>query len=181
MFSMVAILNIHQIAYSDAQKVGKFQEDKEVGDCYSLDVIFLIDQSDSMSGKGSGRPNDPTEQRVYAPRWAIDWLADNALDICPNAVHRIAVISYGGSTGIDLKLEMALLAPRFRTLRPGRSGLRVGLRQRGTRCAPPSYPGLTPWATVYRPCGAPIEVAETEDVNKAIGNLKFQKRNKKKG
>lgn len=63
--------------------------------CYSLDVIFLIDQSGSMGGDGFSPPNDPTGQRAYGPKWAIDWLTDNALDICPDAFHRVAVVNFG--------------------------------------------------------------------------------------
>lgn len=77
--------------------------------CFSLDVIFIIDQSDSMSEVGGFIPNDPTEQRAYAPRWAIDWLADNAYDICADSVHRAAVISFGTEAVVDL--EMSEIAP----------------------------------------------------------------------
>ena len=78
------------------------QQDAPKSACFSLDVVFIIDQSGSMS---DSMANDPTKQRVYAPRWAIDWLADNAYDICPDSIHRVAVISFGASAQIDLPLS----------------------------------------------------------------------------
>jgi len=78
------------------------QDEQPASECYPLDIIFLIDQSSSMS---SSTANDPTDQRVYAPRWAIDWLADNALDICPDSIHRIAIVSYGTEAVTDLELS----------------------------------------------------------------------------
>ncbi len=73
--------------------------------CFSLDVVFLLDQSSSMSGGNGADANDPTEQRIYASQWAIDWLTDNALDICAQAIHRIAVISFGNQAYLDLPLS----------------------------------------------------------------------------
>lgn len=73
--------------------------------CYSLDVVFVIDQSGSMGGVASLAPNDPTGQRAYGPRWAIDFLADNALNVCPDAFHRVAMVSFGDETEVDLPLS----------------------------------------------------------------------------
>lgn len=73
--------------------------------CFSLDVVFIIDQSSSMGGEYGLPPNDPTGQRANGPKWAIDWLTDNALDICPDAFHRVAVVSFGSSTQVDLPLS----------------------------------------------------------------------------
>jgi len=81
------------------------QEVSSQGECFSLDVVFLIDQSDSMSGFGGTAANDPTEQRVAAVRWAIDWLSQNAASRCPDAFHRIAMISYGSNAQVDLPLQ----------------------------------------------------------------------------
>lgn len=76
------------------------QADATSEGCYSLDVIFIVDQSGSM---GSGyAPNDPLENRTYAPQWTVDWLADNALDQCKEAVHRITVISFGEEAEVDI-------------------------------------------------------------------------------
>jgi hypothetical protein len=69
--------------------------------CYSLDVVFLIDQSSSMSGGFSA--SDPTQQRKFAVQSAIDYLADTALDKCKNANHRIAVVSFGSVAQTDLE------------------------------------------------------------------------------
>jgi hypothetical protein len=72
--------------------------------CYSLDVVFLIDQSGSMtypSPKGWLKPSDPSGLRLKAVKWAIDWLGDNVLSSCPDAVHRIGVISWGTTAQVD--------------------------------------------------------------------------------
>jgi len=70
--------------------------------CYSLDVVFLIDQSGSM------RTNDPDEDKKnYGLRkssvdWVIDWLGDNVRSYCPDAIHRLAIISWGDRTSVGL-------------------------------------------------------------------------------
>ncbi|MHC1740525.1 MAG: VWA domain-containing protein [Anaerolineaceae bacterium] len=75
--------------------------------CFSLDVIFIIDQSGSMS-VGSNA-NDPMEQRKYAVEAAIDQLADNALDRCPKSIHQIGIISFGTESQVDL--DMGVINP----------------------------------------------------------------------
>jgi len=72
--------------------------------CYSLDVVFLIDQSGSMtyaSPRGWQNASDPSGLRLKAVKWAIDWLGDNVLSSCPDAVHRIGVISWGTTAQVD--------------------------------------------------------------------------------
>ena len=71
--------------------------------CSPIDVVFLVDQSTSMSDASSG--NDPTEQRKYAVQSAIDLMADIALDSCPGVIHRVGVISYGSTAEVDLPLS----------------------------------------------------------------------------
>jgi hypothetical protein len=73
--------------------------------CSNLDVVFIIDQSGSMSGYGGVPPTDPTEQRKYAPQAMVDLLSDIALDLCPAAHHRMALVSFGARPQIDLPLS----------------------------------------------------------------------------
>lgn len=77
----------------------------QVDDCYSLDIVFLVDQSGSMSGD-DGNPNDPLGNRFQAPRYAMDWLANNRLGQCPTAIHRIGVISFGTESEVNLPLTV---------------------------------------------------------------------------
>ncbi len=77
----------------------------QVDDCYSLDIVFLVDQSGSMSGD-DGNPNDPLGNRFQAPRYAMDWLANNRLGHCPTAIHRIGVISFGSVSKVSLPLTV---------------------------------------------------------------------------
>ncbi len=77
----------------------------DVSACSPIDIVFLVDQSSSMSGANGGIPTDPLKQREYAIKIAIDQLADIALDLCPEVTHRIAVISYGTVAEVDLPLS----------------------------------------------------------------------------
>ena len=77
------------------------------GSCYSLDVIFVVDQSGTMSDPNY--PTDPTNQRQTAVQAMVDWLASNVLDVCPESRHQIGVISFGDKSRIDLPLT--LIAP----------------------------------------------------------------------
>lgn len=74
--------------------------------CSNLDVIFIVDQSDSMSGASGGRANDPTIQRKNAVEGMIDLLVDLSLDQCPDSYHRLGIISFGneGQSQVDLNL-----------------------------------------------------------------------------
>ncbi len=59
--------------------------------CIGTDLIFLIDESDSMI------VNDPDYLRIVAVRTAITALGDNAMYFCPGVYHRIAAIGFGDS------------------------------------------------------------------------------------
>lgn len=74
--------------------------------CYAMDIVFLIDQSASMSGETypKNAPNDPLNQRISSPKYAIDWLANNRIGLCPGVVHRIGIISFGTEAEVDLQL-----------------------------------------------------------------------------
>lgn len=73
--------------------------------CSAIDVVFLIDQSDSMSGNSGATATDPEEQRQYAPQGVIDILTDMVSNQCPDTIHRVAVISYGTDATLDLPLS----------------------------------------------------------------------------
>jgi len=73
------------------------------GDCFGLDVVFLVDQSSSMSGGSNGLASDPQEQRKYAVEAAVNQLTDIALDSCPDVVHRVAVVSFGSTVRTDVE------------------------------------------------------------------------------
>lgn len=75
---------------------------QEAQTCNNLDVVFIIDQSDSMSTPPA---NDPTNQRTAAVKGMIDLLVDNAVDQCQGAYHRVGVISFGDAIEIDLPMS----------------------------------------------------------------------------
>lgn len=58
-------------------------------ECKGLDIVFLIDQSESML------TNDANGIRSNAVRTALDILGDNAMYFCPGVKHRIAVLGFG--------------------------------------------------------------------------------------
>ena len=72
-------------------------------ECFALDVIFIIDQSNSM-GYGP-RKSDPTDQREKAVEAMTNWLIENSLDHCKNARHQVGVVSFGDKSQIDLPLS----------------------------------------------------------------------------
>ena len=88
---------------AEPPQIVSIQSESSNDACYSLDVIFLIDQSSSM-GASLFRPSDPTDQRETAVEAMIDWLAENALDRCPNSRHQVGVVSFGTTGRIDLPL-----------------------------------------------------------------------------
>lgn len=61
----------------------------ELADCVPLDLLLIIDQSDSM------RVNDRTDQRLVAAREALQRLYLNSGLNCPNTTSRVAVIEFG--------------------------------------------------------------------------------------
>lgn len=77
--------------------------------CYALDVVFIIDQSESMSDTYS--PTDPTNQRETAIEAMIDWLAENAFYICPGVRHQVGVISFGDADKSQVDLELTEISP----------------------------------------------------------------------
>lgn len=74
------------------------QDDFIAPRCYALDVVFIIDQSGSM------KDNDPLGNRYYGTHYGLDWLANNHLGLCPEAVHRMGVISFGSTVEVSLPL-----------------------------------------------------------------------------
>lgn len=74
----------------------------EADPCFNLDLVFIIDQSGSMSLAGSA--NDPDKQRITAAVEMSRVLSDISLDECPGAVHRMAVVSFGTAANLDVPL-----------------------------------------------------------------------------
>lgn len=69
-------------------------------DCMDLDIVFVVDQSESMS-EGLA-PSDPEKQRQFAIQAMIDLLAALAVDQCKGSTYRIAVISFGDQFREDI-------------------------------------------------------------------------------
>lgn len=61
-----------------------------------VDILFIIDQSASMSGGEPGIPvNDPLNLRFYATQFAAEWLAGDHLRVHDDADYRMAVVHFG--------------------------------------------------------------------------------------
>lgn len=88
-----------------------FQVDDDNQNCVNLDVIFIIDQSWSMSAPGTAEASDPLKQRKYAVDAMVDLLTNLALDQCSGTHHRLGVISFGTSPRVDLDLSFTDIAP----------------------------------------------------------------------
>jgi len=68
-----------------------------------LDVVFLIDQSGSMIGsREHPEPNDKDGKRRDLMLYFISRLGDDILVYNPDAVHRMAVISFGTTARVDI-------------------------------------------------------------------------------
>lgn len=80
--------------------------------CWPLDVIMLVDQSQSMwnsypqtaDSKSLYPPNDPLNYRYYAVLEVLDRLILNRQEECPLAIHRLGLITYGSYTTVVLPL-----------------------------------------------------------------------------
>lgn len=63
-----------------------------------LDILFLIDQSGSMSGLSSIpglKPSDPLSLRFFGPRFAMQWLGSDRLFVHKETIFRMAVVHFG--------------------------------------------------------------------------------------
>ena len=91
-------------------------------ECVPLDVIFLVDQSDSMSGQRvrddgelyrfSDYPNDPNDWRENGPEAMVDLLSDFALkntSILGKLSRLIFINSASGCSPIKLTFLLPLL------------------------------------------------------------------------
>ncbi|GAB4501130.1 MAG: hypothetical protein Fur0035_06710 [Anaerolineales bacterium] len=73
--------------------------------CSNLDVVFIVDQSDSMSR------NDAIANRKYAVEGMVDLLVQMALYDCPGTSHRLSVISFGSEDRTRVDVEMYDINP----------------------------------------------------------------------
>ena len=65
-------------------------------DITGVDILFIIDQSASMSGGEPGVPtNDPLDLRFYATQFAAEWLGSDRLRVHNDTNYRIAVVHFG--------------------------------------------------------------------------------------
>jgi hypothetical protein len=89
-------------------------------DCVDLDMIFIVDQSSSMSALSTQEASDPFGEREYAVESMIDLMVGLvmdrlALDQCSGTTFRIGVISFGFSARVDLDLNSTIIAPQNQT------------------------------------------------------------------
>lgn len=82
----------------------------------AISVIFLIDQSGSMGGTVvAGRqypPSDPTEQRRYAPAYALSRLGEERLLAAEHPISVLGVVGFGKAAAVDLPLTAIAPAPK---------------------------------------------------------------------
>jgi len=60
-----------------------------------VDIVFLVDQSGSMSGAYGQVPSDPQGLRFQSMQFASRWLGDFAHSADPESIVRIAVVGFG--------------------------------------------------------------------------------------
>lgn len=63
-----------------------------------LDIVFLVDQSESMARlKGGGIPNDPLGLRFYSLWYAMYWMGEDHLLVHDKTSFRMAIVNFGSS------------------------------------------------------------------------------------
>lgn len=87
------VYSISAQAFQPSVNTASSLEDYEEPDCWSLDVVLLIDQSHSMFDGIDA--NDPDGYRYDAAKEVLDRLIFNRLEECPLAQHRFSVIPFG--------------------------------------------------------------------------------------
>jgi hypothetical protein len=102
LFLCALILPFNSIV--NAQENNEAESEGNSSTCVPLDVIFIIDQSGSMSGSDGGIVTDPYNQRKYAVDAMIDWFGENIVDTCSNIRHQVGVISFGSVGRVDIPL-----------------------------------------------------------------------------
>lgn len=110
--------------------------------CVGLDIAIIIDQSNSMIS------NDVSNFRVDSTREIIHQLGDNRLYLCPDAVHRIAVISFGDQ---DLPGDGTEVDLDFVDIKPDRENFNLWVTEREQLKAriQPKELGGTDFATAF--------------------------------
>lgn len=65
--------------------------------CHPIDLVILIDQSESMGGSATASANDAEGQRFDAAVTIADYLANHSAWLCAEEgiQHRIAVVGFG--------------------------------------------------------------------------------------
>lgn len=82
-------------------------------ECEPFDIVFLIDQSESMDPEVVGfiRGSDPFDQRIQAVNWFINAMGFQSLFLCDErVVNRVGVIPFGTEVDEDI-LALAPIDP----------------------------------------------------------------------
>jgi hypothetical protein len=119
-------------------------------ECNGLDIVVIIDQSESMGGAEGIPPNDPENFRIDAAREVIVRLGENRLYFCTDVVHRVAILSFGDgpleSDGTEIDLPFTEIAPDPKAEFVFWKERRQQLMER----IQPKHLGATDFATAFR-------------------------------
>ena len=68
-----------------------------------LDIVFIIDQSDSMQRiSGANPPNDSLGLRFYGPWYAMYWMGEDRLLVHENITFRTSVVNFGSPGNVEV-------------------------------------------------------------------------------
>lgn len=70
--------------------------------CSKLQIMFLVDQSGSMSGSGTSTVNDPQGLRFSGPEAAVDLLNDLHARVFPKAEILISIVHFGTTPELEM-------------------------------------------------------------------------------
>lgn len=79
------------------------------GTCDELQVVFIVDQSGSMSTSVAGAPSDPDGLRFYGPSRAVETLSSLRYQTYQTATMRVAMVHFGDSP--ELGMPWTILDP----------------------------------------------------------------------
>lgn len=83
------------------------QDDAGAGAYQGLDILFLVDQSASMSGATGRIPTDPLNLRFTAVQYALDTLSEYRASVPIDTTFRMSVMHFG--TGAEVGMDWTVI------------------------------------------------------------------------
>ncbi len=99
--SLFSVRNQEQKVYAREKEVNELLSKQQSVNCWPVDVIVLVDQSQSMFGQSG---SDPDNSRIESVKGVMERLANNRLDQCVDVIHRLGMVTFGNTASEILPL-----------------------------------------------------------------------------